>query len=215
MRTPDFDILLERYMESSRELIRHAPYGPISAEDITGFERREGIPLPPDYALLLQRWDLTAIEINFTTFYPPFAETQGVVEAIGWGRHSADAPFAEQYRKWQALPVGEDFMQLQLIMSVQESPEILGHAAEAERSLRLYPHGSIWAFDAEAREVSARFVSSTFTQALHTALFLWSVRDALKSRAIEAVDARSVIVTIDGAIEQSDYWRLWIEVMSR
>lgn len=210
MQAPEFETLLERYMAEWP-----VPRSDISDDEVAALEQREGITLPPDYAALLQTWDLEAIEVYFTRFSPPFAEKFGVIKALEWGRHAPTAPFAERYLEWQVLSVGEDFAQRQLIMSVGgEEATSAGHREDTPPSWETRAHDSIWAYDVEVRDPTVEFVNSTFSQALHTALYLSFAIDEIEQGSLDPESALTTVAAIDPATAQQSYWRTWLEIMS-
>jgi hypothetical protein len=187
------------------------PPSRVGAADLQALEAELQMTLPPDFKDLALRYDLAALEVHFSHFSPSFATARGLAGAWRAAYDKREVPFADAYRQWGVLPVGDDWSDLQLLMAVRDS-----RASTPPGTQQTYlPYGSIWAFDREDRTRGLEFASSSFSQAVHGALLLQGLKDPLMSGKVTVDEAVQALEAVDPAIRGHPYWRRWARSVGR
>lgn len=205
MEVPTLATLLDDYVRRW-----HMPHSPISPVDLDRLEEELDITLPPDYRDLACRYDLRKVEVYFSSFAPPAPQAaDDLTRAIWLAMRSDVNPFTTFYNERGVIPVGSDWNQADFVMMVRAPAGMTSGAAQDGR-----PLGTILAFDWESVAPELAYVSMSFGQALHIALYLNSVRSLLKGHHLTEPEALATITAIDRTIDGYDYWTRWIANMA-
>ena len=206
---------------------------PLSPAKVDQLEADLGLTLPADYRALALTYDLGVIAVYFSRFHPTFK--RDLLDALRFAFRDPANPdmsegyatwsrYAQEYRAWGVIPVGDDFLQRELVLTVRGCAP-LATDARIERHVIPYremaaiarPVGSVWAFQPSNHAGGFTFVSSTFTQALWSALYLRvRLRPSPDDDPLMDPDAAlATLATHDPAIVGAPYWRTWARLMAR
>lgn len=225
MEVPTLDALLANYATwKTAQFGAVVPLtpSPVTTGELARIEADLGIRLPPDYRALALRYNLAAIEFNFSRFFPPVLRLRpmGLFDAFNALLNSGEYPFDEEYRRWGVVPVGEDNWQNELVLAVRQpaepregQPREMTHPLAATR-----PYGTVWGFYPDEMHPTLRytfeFIGSSFSQALHLCLLCWRVsahRREEPTATVSEGELRDALATIDPAVPERPYWDVWVE----
>ncbi len=220
---PTLEELLDKYATWVVRLSSIVPLtpSPTTPDELARIQTELHLSLPDDYQALALRFNLAAIEFNFSNFFPPVVRRVGanisLFDAFAILLTSNTYPFSEEYRSWGVAPVAEDNWGNTLVLAVRQpdTPQ-LGITDQPMYPLTK-PYGSVWAFYPDERLPSIRhtfeYVSASFTQTLHVALLCWRVWGERKERRMLDVhigELRDALTTIDPTTQTASYWQGWI-----
>lgn len=106
-----------------------------------------GISFPADYRALTLRYNLAAVEINFSRFFPPVVQPMGLSAALTALSTSGEYTFAEAYRTWGVAPVGQDAWEQEIVLVIRQPTDPRGGQPQERTHLLAptRPYGSVWA----------------------------------------------------------------------
>lgn len=226
MNIPTLGGLLEDYATWAARLSPMAPLtpSPTTPDELARIQTELHLSLPNDYQALALRYNLAAIEFNFSSYFPPVVRNVGanitLIDVFDALLTTDMYPFSEEYRRWGVAPVAQDTWENILVLAMRQpdAPQ-LGVPDQPAFPLALTkPYGSVWAFYPDEMLPSMRYtfeyVSASFTQTLHMALLCWRVWSERKERRlldVRVADLRDALTTIDPTTQTASYWRGWID----
>jgi SMI1/KNR4 family protein SUKH-1 len=226
MEIPRLDALLADYAAWRAHFPDAIPLtpSPTTLDEFARIEAELGVTLPADYQALALRYNLAAVEFNYSQFFPPVSRRVGdtipLFDAFVALLTDIMYPFSEEHRRWGVAPVADDNWDNVWVIAVRQptapqagAPDQPTHPLAPTR-----PYGSVWAYYPDEMLPSMRYifeyVSASFTQALHMALLCWRVwRDRKEKRGVDVreADLRDALITIDPTVHATSYWQGWIE----